>query len=77
MKVTKYIGKALLIVTLPVAFCVVSTIVISLLFASMGALMNYNTFQVCFQKSLECVVVGMSFITIIGTFAYLALEEGS
>ena len=77
MRVINYIGKALLTVILPVAFCVVSTIIISALFASIGALMGWNTYQSCFQGALEFVVVVMAFITLFGTIMYFAKGKGS
>jgi hypothetical protein len=76
MRVINYIGKALLTVILPVAFCVVSSIIISALFASIGALMDHNTFQSCFQGALEFVVCVMTLITLVGTIMYFATEEG-
>lgn len=77
MNMLKYMGKALLTVVLPVAFCVVATIIINALFASVGALMGHNTFQVCFESSLDFVLVAMVFFTAIATIYYFAMETGS
>lgn len=76
MKAIKYIGKALLIVILPVAFCAVASIIITALMASIGALMGHNTFQSCFQHALEFVSVVMVCVTMIGTIMYFVTEEG-
>lgn len=76
MKAINFIGKALLLVVLPVAFCAVSSIIITALMASIGALMGHNTFQSCFQHALEFVSVVMMFVTFIGTLYYFATEEG-
>lgn len=76
MRAINFIGKALLIVILPVAFCVVSTIIITALFSSIGALMGNNTFQACFQAGLDYVIVIMVFVSMIGTIMYFAMEEG-
>lgn len=76
MRAIKYIGKALLIVILPVAFCVVSTIIITALFSSIGALMGNSTFQECFQSGLDYTIVIMVFVTMIGTIMYFATEGG-
>lgn len=74
MRAINFIGKALLIVILPVAFCAVSSIIITALMASIGALMGHNTFQSCFQHALEFVSVVMMFVTFIGTLYYFATE---
>lgn len=76
MKAINFIGKALLLVVLPVAFCAVSSIIITALMASIGALMGHNTFQSCFQHALGFVSVVMMFFTFIGTLYYFATEEG-
>jgi hypothetical protein len=76
MRAIKYIGKALLTVILPVAFCVVSTVIITALFSSIGALMGNSTFQECFQAGLDYTIVIMVFVTLVGTIMYFATEEG-
>lgn len=77
MRVLEFIGKALLIVILPVAFCVVSSIIITALISSIGALIGHDTFQTCFQSGLEITVTIMAFVSVLGTLFYFASEEES
>lgn len=75
MRTAQYIGKALLIVVLPVAFIVMTSITISALFGLIGNLMGHNTFISCFQGMLGGVTVVMSLITLIATINYFAGEQ--
>lgn len=72
MRTAQYIGKALLIVVLPVAFIVVTSITISALFGLIGNLMGHNTFVNCFQSILGGVTIVMSLITLVATISYFA-----
>jgi hypothetical protein len=72
MNTYKYIGNALLVVVLPFAFAVVSSILVSSMLASIGALMGHNTFVACFQSMIGNVFALMCFVTLMGSIIYLA-----
>jgi len=75
MNVKKYIGNALLVVVLPFAFAVVSSIIVSSLLASIGALMGHNTFVACFQSILGNMFALMVLVTLIGSIIYLSQKD--
>ena len=72
MNTYKFIGNALLVVVLPFAFAVVSSIIVSSMLASIGALMGHNTFVACFQSMIGNVFALMCFVTLMGSIIYLA-----
>ena len=72
MNTYKFLGNALLTVVLPFAFAVVSSIIVSSMLASIGALMGHNTFVECFQSMIGNVFALMCFVTLIGSIIYLA-----
>jgi hypothetical protein len=75
MNTYKYIGNALLVVVLPFAFAVVSSILVSSMLASIGALMGHNTFVACFQAVLGNIFALMCIVTLIGSIIYLSQED--
>lgn len=75
MNVKKYIGNALLVVVLPFAFAVVSSIIVSSLLASIGFLMGHNTFVACFQSILGNMFALMVLVTLIGSIIYLSQKD--
>ena len=72
MNTYKFLGNALLTVVLPFAFAVVSSIIVSSMLSSIGALMGHNTFVECFQSMLGNIFALMCFVTLIGSIIYLA-----
>jgi len=72
MNTYKFLGNALLTVVLPFAFALVSSIIVSSMLASIGALMGHNTFVDCFQSMIGNVFAFMCFVTFIGSIMYLA-----
>jgi hypothetical protein len=77
MKNIIYFGKALLVIVVPVVFAIVSAIIISALFSSVGALMGHNTFVSCFQNMLGDVTFVMSTITLFLWIVYLVTNAES
>lgn len=77
MKLDTFMWKALLLVVLPFAFVVVSTILIAGIMASLGALMGHNTFVNCFQGIIEngILIAAMSLTAIGSTIFYLSTIE--
>jgi hypothetical protein len=77
MKLETFIWKALLLVVLPFAFVVVSTVLIAGIMAALGALMGHNTFTSCFQGIIEngILIAAMSLTAIAGTIFYLSTIE--
>ena len=77
MKLDTFIWKALLLVVLPFAFVVVSSILIAGIMASLGALMGHNTFVNCFQGIIEngILIAAMSLTAIGSTIFYLSTIE--
>ena len=73
MRVLVFVGKALLLVILPVVFYVVSTIVITALFAVVSALSGYEYMQ-AFKNILEATSLIMFFVTIIAVIGYFAVN---
>lgn len=73
MRVLEFVGKALLLVILPVVFYVVSTVVITALFAVVGALSGHDYIQ-SFKSILEATSLIMFFGTIIGVMGYFAVN---
>ena len=72
MNTYKFLGNALLTVVLPFAIAVVSSIIVSSMLSSIGALMGHNTFVECFQSMLGNIFALMCFVTLIGSIIYLA-----
>lgn len=54
MNIYKYFGKLVLVVSIPVAFVVVSSIVLSLLIACIGTLSSDSSFSQYFSTTLGC-----------------------
>lgn len=77
MKLDTFIWKALLLVVLPFAFVVVSSILIAAIMASLGALMGHNTFVNCFQGIIEngILIAALSLTTFAGTLFYLSQDQ--
>lgn len=73
MNIYKYFGKLLLIVTIPVVFVIVSSIVMSLLFAAIAVLAGSQSFAHYFKEALGCGAIEffMSIVALIGTVIYL------
>jgi hypothetical protein len=73
MNIYKYFGKLLLIVTIPVVFVIVSSIVMSLLIGFIACLASDSTFGYCFTETLGCGALEflMGIIALIGTVIYL------
>ena len=77
MKLDTFIWRLLLLVVIPFAFVVVSSILIAGIMASLGALMGHNTFTSCFQGIIEngIVIAAMSLTAIGSTIFYLSTIE--
>ena len=77
MKLDTFIWRLLLLVVIPFAFVVVSTILIAGIIASLGALMGHNTFTSCFQGIIEngILIAAMSLTAIGSTIFYLSTIE--
>jgi hypothetical protein len=77
MKLETFIWKALLLVVLPFAFVVVSTVLIAGIMAALGALMGHNTFTSCFQGIIEngILIAALSLTTFAGTLFYLSQDQ--
>ena len=77
MKLDTFIWRLLLLVVIPFAFVVVSSILIAGIMASLGALMGHNTFTSCFQGIIEngILIATMSLTAIGSTIFYLSTIE--
>jgi len=75
MSTHKIIGKALLTVVLPPAFAVVTSIILSALFATIGYLMGHNTFTSCFQGILGNITVLMCLVSLVATLTYFSNKK--
>jgi len=77
MKPHTFIWKLLLLVVIPFAFVVVSTVLIAGIMASLGALMGHNTFTSCFQGIIEngILIAALSLTTFAGTLFYLSQDQ--
>ena len=73
MNIYKYFGKLLLIVTLPFVFVIVSSIVMSLLFAAIAVLAGSQSFAYYFKEALSCGAIEflMGIVALIGTVLFL------
>jgi hypothetical protein len=74
MKLLIHFGKALLMIVFPIAFAIVSSIIISAMFACISVLMGHNTFCNSFQAMLGNVTFVMSIISLIMWVIYLSSE---
>jgi hypothetical protein len=73
MKIHRFFGKLLLIVTIPVVFVIVSSIVMSLLFAAIAVLAGSQSFAYYFKEALSCGAIEflMGIVALIGTVLFL------
>lgn len=73
MKIHRFFGKLLLIVTIPVVFVIVSSIVMSLLFAVIAVLAGSQSFAYYFKEALSCGAIEflMGIVALIGTVLFL------
>jgi hypothetical protein len=62
-------------IVIPIAFAVVSSIIISALFACISVLMEHNTFFNSFQALLGNVTFVMSIITLLIWVIYQSMEN--
>lgn len=74
MKLLIHFGKSLLMIVIPIAFAVVSSIIISAMFACISVLMGHNTFCNSFQALIGNVTFVMCVITLIMWLIYLSNE---
>ena len=75
MKLLIHFGKALLMIVLPVAFAIVSSIIVSAMFACISVLMGHNTFCNSFQALIGNVTFVMCVITVFVWVVYLSTEN--
>ena len=75
MKLLIHFGKALLMIVLPVAFAIVSSIIVSAMFACVAVLMGQNTFFNSFQGLIGNVTFVMSVLTVFVWVVYLSTEN--
>lgn len=73
MKIHRFFGKLLLIVTIPFVFVIVSSIVMSLLFAAIAVLAGSQSFAYYFKEALSCGAIEflMGIVALIGTVLFL------
>jgi len=74
MKLLIHFGKSLLMIVVPIAFAIVSSIIISAMFACISVLMGHNTFFNSFQALIGNVTFVMSVITLIMWLIYQSNE---
>jgi hypothetical protein len=76
MNILKFMGKALLIVVLPIAFLLVATSVLNFFLAIIGNLSGAGSITECFyglfKVGITTFIVGV--VTVIGTIYYLTQE---
>lgn len=72
MDLIKHFGKLLLLIAVPSAFAVVSAIVISALFATIGVLMGHNSFSECFQSLVGNLSVFTALLSLLGTIMFFS-----
>ena len=76
MNILKFMGKALLIVVLPIVFLVVATTIFNFFIAIIGNLSGVGSITECFyglfNTGITTFIVGV--FTVIGTIYYLAQE---
>lgn len=65
MKSILYFGKLLSYVALPCVFTLLSSIILSVIFACVGVLIGHNAFVNCFQSVMGVTVCFMSFVAFI------------
>jgi len=75
MDLIKHFGKLLLLIAVPSAFAVVSAIVISALFATIGVLMGHNSFSECFQSMVGNLTIMTSILSLLGTIMFFANKK--
>lgn len=75
MKLFIHFGKALLMIVLPVAFAIVSSIIVSAMFACVSVLMGHNTFFNSFQGLIGNVTFVMSVLTVFVWIIYISTEN--
>jgi hypothetical protein len=72
MDLIRHFGKMLLLIAVPSAFAVVSAIVISALFATIGVLMGHNSFSECFQHMIGMLTIITAILSLLGTIMFFS-----
>jgi len=75
MKLLIHFGKSLLMIVIPIAFAVVSSIIISAMFSCISVLMGHNTFFNSFQGLIGNVTFVMCVLTVFVWVVYLSTEN--
>ena len=76
MDMIKYFGKLLLLITVPVAFIVVATGVVSSFIALISYKLDGVSYDVAFQSTLGLITILMSLVALLGLIMFfVSLED--